>query len=49
MLPVEVSNLVATVRLVVLPRDAMHGADYSLARCPSVRHTPISSIFPTVR
>ena len=24
-----------------LSRDVMHSADYAVARCPSVRHTPV--------
>jgi len=32
-----------TTALTVLPRDAMHGADYAIARCPSVRPSVCTS------
>jgi len=31
----------STVTGRILPRDAMHSADYAVARCPSVRHMPV--------
>jgi len=38
------TDLSPTHRFLVLPRDAMHSADYAVARClsvrPSIRHTP---------